>query len=282
MLAQSLTGHPASSSIEVALPFPHLSPQSSIGTGRKFSAWGRLSLNFQNKLHLVEAERARVLGHGMEAMEHYDRSIQLAQQNVFIQEEALANERAGRFWLEKGKPEFAQVHLRKAHDGFARWQAWAKVNALTRRSRNQEGCRGSRPQAPGPRSGRPRPRFFLEPGVWSLESLPPCARFRTEGTKGTRLRIQSRLKPAGIGELRRSWEGWSDPSARPRWTRSKQCSSGPDYSRALLLRRALSGLRQACSVLRACDVPPVRLGAKLLRAPASAPTSCASRRRSHE
>jgi hypothetical protein len=45
--------------------------------------------------------------------------------------------------------------------------------------------------------------------------------------------------------------------------------------------RTLSGLRQACSVLRACDVPPVRLGAKLLRAPASAPTSCASRRRSH-
>jgi PAS domain S-box-containing protein len=87
-------------------------------------------MNFQNKLHLVEAERARVLGHGMEAMEHYDRSIQLAQQNAFIQEEALANERAGRFWLEKGKPEFAQVHLRKAHDGFARWQAWAKVKAL--------------------------------------------------------------------------------------------------------------------------------------------------------
>jgi hypothetical protein len=58
---------------------------------------------------------------------------------------------------------------------------------------------------------------------------------------------------------------------------------GPaDDSRALLLRRTLSGLRQACSVLRACDVPPVRLGAKLLRAPASAPTSCASRRRSHE
>jgi hypothetical protein len=49
-----------------------------------------------------------------------------------------------------------------------------------------EGCRGSRPQAPDPRSGLPRPRLFLEPGVWSLESLPPCARFRAEGTIGVR------------------------------------------------------------------------------------------------
>jgi hypothetical protein len=64
--------------------------------------------------------------------------------------------------------------------------------SLARPSRNQEGCRGSRPQTPGPRSGLPWPRFFLEPGVWSLESLPPCARFRVEGTM--------RLRRTGRGE----------------------------------------------------------------------------------
>jgi hypothetical protein len=42
--------------------------------------------------------------------------------------------------------------------------------------------------APDPRLQTPGqavrgPGSFLEPGVWSLESLPPCARFRAEGTK---------------------------------------------------------------------------------------------------
>jgi hypothetical protein len=43
--------------------------------------------------------------------------------------------------------------------------------------------------APDPRLQTPGqavrgPGSFLEPGVWSLESLPPCARFRAEGTRG--------------------------------------------------------------------------------------------------
>jgi hypothetical protein len=69
--------------------------------------------------------------------------------------------------------------------GFPRGGVGARVRASQSQpggAGTNEGCRGSRPQAPDPRSGLPRPRFFLEPGVWSLESLPPCARFIAEGT----------------------------------------------------------------------------------------------------
>jgi len=87
-------------------------------------------MNFLNKWHLVEAERARVFGDIGGAIQNYDCAVSHAKENGFIQEEALANELAGKFWLESGKEEFAQVHIRKACQGYAQWQAWAKVKAL--------------------------------------------------------------------------------------------------------------------------------------------------------
>ena len=90
-------------------------------------------MNFMHQWHLVEAEKAWVLGRTLdEAMEHFDTAIALAGENGFIQDQALANERCARFWLEKGKTEFAKVHLRNAHEQYAQWQAWAKVKALER------------------------------------------------------------------------------------------------------------------------------------------------------
>jgi predicted ATPase/tRNA A-37 threonylcarbamoyl transferase component Bud32 len=49
-------------------------------------------MNFLHKYELVEAEKARVLGHYWQAMEHYDRAIAGAKEQNYIQEEALANE----------------------------------------------------------------------------------------------------------------------------------------------------------------------------------------------
>jgi PAS domain S-box-containing protein len=86
--------------------------------------------NQLHRVHLVEAERMRVLGQDMSALDHYDRAILLARENEYLQEEALANELAGRFWLGRGKDDFARLHLQRARDGYARWQAFAKVKAL--------------------------------------------------------------------------------------------------------------------------------------------------------
>jgi two-component system, NarL family, sensor kinase len=51
-------------------------------------------MNYLHKFHLVEAEKARVLGQFFEAEEFYERAIAGAAENEFIQEEALAYELA--------------------------------------------------------------------------------------------------------------------------------------------------------------------------------------------
>src|SRR6476469_1327568 len=40
-------------------------------------------INYLHKWHLVEAEKYRILGNKAEAIEHYDRAIQLAKENKF-------------------------------------------------------------------------------------------------------------------------------------------------------------------------------------------------------
>jgi PAS domain S-box-containing protein len=87
-------------------------------------------MNFLHKYWLVEAERLRVMGEPLAALDAYDRAIALAREYEYLQEEALAQELAGRFWLARGKDDFARLYLTKAHQGYTRWQAWAKVKAL--------------------------------------------------------------------------------------------------------------------------------------------------------
>jgi len=91
-------------------------------------------MNCLNKWHLVEAERLRVLGHDVDAvLEHYDLAIELAHENDYINEEALAHELAAKFWLGKGKIEIATLYMKKANFCYQTWGALAKVNDLKRR-----------------------------------------------------------------------------------------------------------------------------------------------------
>ena len=87
-------------------------------------------MNFLHKFYLVEAERARVLGNDREAREFYDRAITLAQENEYINEEALAYELAGRFYLSKNQKHLARYYLQDAHYAYRRWGAVAKVRDL--------------------------------------------------------------------------------------------------------------------------------------------------------
>ncbi|ESA34860.1 serine threonine protein kinase [Leptolyngbya sp. Heron Island J] len=86
--------------------------------------------NFQNKYDLVEAEKARILGKHWEASELYEKAIQGAKKYEFIHEEALAYERAAEFYLNRGREETGQLHLRNAHHCYTRWGAKAKVKQL--------------------------------------------------------------------------------------------------------------------------------------------------------
>ncbi|HEY9651825.1 MAG TPA: adenylate/guanylate cyclase domain-containing protein, partial [Coleofasciculaceae cyanobacterium] len=86
-----------------------------------------------HKFYLVEAELHRVLSHKSEAMDYYDRAIQLARQHEYINEEALAHELAAKFYLALGKTKIAQAYLQDARYCYRRWGAIAKVKDLEAR-----------------------------------------------------------------------------------------------------------------------------------------------------
>ncbi|MEG4234810.1 AAA family ATPase [Microcoleus sp. Pol11C3] len=90
-------------------------------------------MNYEHKYHLVEAEKARVLGDHLTAINEYEIAIQGARENNYQQEEALAYELAAKFYREWGKEKFAQVYLIDAYYAYARWGAKAKIDDLEQR-----------------------------------------------------------------------------------------------------------------------------------------------------
>ncbi|MFN6513512.1 MAG: AAA family ATPase [Nostoc sp. CreGUA01] len=101
---------------------------------QKMKQWATdAPMNFQHKFDLVAAEQYRVLGNKAEAMDYYDRAITLANEHGYIQEQALANELAAKFYLHWGKGRIAQEYMTEAYYGYARWGAKAKVADLEKR-----------------------------------------------------------------------------------------------------------------------------------------------------
>jgi predicted ATPase/serine phosphatase RsbU (regulator of sigma subunit)/tRNA A-37 threonylcarbamoyl transferase component Bud32 len=86
--------------------------------------------NHLHKYYLVEAEKAQILGQPAEAMEYYSKSIKGAKENEFLQEEALANELAGQFYLNIGYEKIARVYLQEARYLYNKWGARVKVDDL--------------------------------------------------------------------------------------------------------------------------------------------------------
>ncbi|MEG4032755.1 AAA family ATPase [Microcoleus sp. S36b_A4] len=87
-------------------------------------------MNYLHKWQLVEAEKYRVAKQRAEAIEMYDRAISGAKENEYIQEEALANELAAKFYLDWGKEKVAQAYMQEAYYCYARWGAKAKIDDL--------------------------------------------------------------------------------------------------------------------------------------------------------
>ncbi|MFQ3618460.1 MAG: AAA family ATPase [Cyanobacteriota bacterium] len=86
--------------------------------------------NYLHRHLLLEAERLRVLGRKAEAIDAYDQAIQAAKDNNFINDLALAQELAGKFYLASGKERLAQSYLIDARYTYLRWGATYKVDAL--------------------------------------------------------------------------------------------------------------------------------------------------------
>ncbi|MDY7020693.1 MAG: ATP-binding protein, partial [Cyanobacteriota bacterium] len=100
----------------------------------KMGVWAvHAPMNYQHKLDLVAAEICRVQRHKAEAMELYDQAIAQAKANNYIQEEALANELAARFYLDWGKKRVAADYMQEAYYCYARWGALAKTQQLEKK-----------------------------------------------------------------------------------------------------------------------------------------------------
>ncbi|MEE8289421.1 MAG: AAA family ATPase, partial [Nitrosomonadaceae bacterium] len=85
---------------------------------------------FHHKYFLVAAEMARITSKEWEAADLYDQAIESAGKNEFIQDEALANELAAKFYLAKNRETLAKVYLFAAHYCYQKWGATMKVKDL--------------------------------------------------------------------------------------------------------------------------------------------------------
>ncbi|MUH01793.1 AAA family ATPase [Scytonema sp. UIC 10036] len=100
----------------------------------KMQAWAHHApMNYLHKFDLVKAEQHRVLGENVQAMEYYDKAIAEAKEHEFLNEEALANELAAKFYLAWGKEKIAKVYLTEAYYTYFHWGALAKVKDLENR-----------------------------------------------------------------------------------------------------------------------------------------------------
>ncbi|MCX5874252.1 MAG: AAA family ATPase [Deltaproteobacteria bacterium] len=93
--------------------------------------WSRAApMNYLHKFHLVEAERERVLRRYHEAADHYDMAIKLARENEYLNEEALALEKAAIFYTSTDKTISARAYMQEARYCYLMWGALAKVRHL--------------------------------------------------------------------------------------------------------------------------------------------------------
>jgi tetratricopeptide (TPR) repeat protein len=100
---------------------------------KKIQKWAQFApMTHLHKFYLVEAERYRVLGENARAIDYYDRAIALAKEHDYINEEALANELAAKFYLAWGKEQVAQAYMTNAYYCYLRWGATAKMTDLER------------------------------------------------------------------------------------------------------------------------------------------------------
>ncbi|MBP0019529.1 MAG: AAA family ATPase [Cyanobacteria bacterium SBLK] len=96
--------------------------------------WARYApMNYLHKWQLIEAEKYRVLGNKLEALEMYDRAISGAKDTNYLQEEGLANELAAKFYLAWDKQKLVVPYLQEAYYCYARWGAKVKTDELEKK-----------------------------------------------------------------------------------------------------------------------------------------------------
>ncbi len=88
--------------------------------------------NFSDKYFLLLAEVHKIAGRNLEAMRRYQDAVAAAKENGFIQNHAIANERAAVFYISRGFARIAAPFIEDARKSFRQWGATTKVASLTK------------------------------------------------------------------------------------------------------------------------------------------------------
>ncbi len=93
--------------------------------------WAQLGpANFLHKYYLLQAELYRLTCRTQLAAEFYDKAIETAFENEYINEAAIANELAAKFYIQRRKHKLASFYLTEARSCYRKWGAKAKVDFL--------------------------------------------------------------------------------------------------------------------------------------------------------
>eukprot|EP00934_Nitzschia_sp_Nitz4_P004331 Nitzschia sp. Nitz4//scaffold11_size288233//98799//101975//NITZ4_000759-RA/size288233-processed-gene-0.154-mRNA-1//1//CDS//3329534029//4321//frame0 len=103
---------------------------------KTFKAWAKHSPeNFLGKLYFLEAELAASTGDDERAHSKYTSATSLSREGGYIMQHALANERAGKYFLQRGDYEVARTYLKEAMSVYSKWGGKTKVEHLHRELR---------------------------------------------------------------------------------------------------------------------------------------------------
>ena len=98
---------------------------------KKIKKWAKYAPeNHLHRFYLIEAQMCQILNKKLQAMEYYDQAIFYAKKNQYIQDEALANEKAGEFYFSQNQPKIAQLYLWEAYYHYLTWGATKKAKII--------------------------------------------------------------------------------------------------------------------------------------------------------
>jgi PAS domain S-box-containing protein len=101
---------------------------------KKIKKWAKHApMNFINKYFLVEAEKCKIIGKHTDAIDYYEKAIKYSSDNGFINEEGLAAELCGKFWIEKENESIAGVYIQRSYRAYKNWGALNKLRDLEKR-----------------------------------------------------------------------------------------------------------------------------------------------------
>lgn len=86
--------------------------------------------NFRHKYLFIQAEIARINNKHMEAMSLYDKAIESASHNEYVQNIAIINECAARYYKAIGRENVARGYINEAYNKYMEWGAIAKAKQL--------------------------------------------------------------------------------------------------------------------------------------------------------